>query len=482
MTDFSSTQMRRAKIVATLGPASSTEETIRSLVDSGVDVFRLNFSHGTHDDHRASVDIIRKIEHDRGHPIGILMDLQGPKLRVGTFDDGEITLRDGEGFNLYLNEHKGDANGVMLPHAEIFEAMKPGMDLLLNDGRLRLRVDAVTSAAAETTVITGGPLSDRKGVNVPGVLLPMSALTQKDRQDMEFGLSLGADWCALSFVQSPEDVKEARHLIGDRAAIMVKLEKPAALEFLEEIVQLSDAVMVARGDLGVEMEAERVPSAQRKIVNICREKGKPVVIATQMLESMTTSPTPTRAEASDVATAVYAGVDAVMLSAETASGDHPIEAVRVMDRIIRYTETDEHYQRIRDLEEAPSEESDNDAIAAAACHVAHSRKCAAVATFTTTGSTTRRAARLRMPVPLLGLTPLLETARRLQLVWGVRAVNTRDVSSFPEMVGKSTRIARREGFADDNDRIVVTAGVPFGTPGATNILRLARVGEFDKND
>jgi len=333
-----------------------------------------------------------------------------------------------------------------LPHAEIFEAMTPGMDLLLNDGRLRLRFDAVNSDVAETTVITGGPLSDRKGVNVPGVVLPMSALTLKDRQDMEFGLSLGADWCALSFVQSPEDVKEARHLIGDRAAIMVKLEKPAALEWLEEIVQLSDAVMVARGDLGVEMEAERVPSAQRRIINVCREQGKPVVVATQMLESMTASPTPTRAEASDVATAVYAGVDAVMLSAETASGDYPVEAVQVMDRIIRYTETDEHYQRMRDLEEVLSEESDNDVIAAAACHVAHSRKCAAVATFTTTGSTTRRAARLRMPVPLLGLTPALETARRLQIVWGVHAVNTMDFSSFPEMVVKSTRMARRVGF------------------------------------
>src|SRR5215510_4473290 len=448
-------RLRKAKIVATLGPATSTPQAIRALFEAGVDVFRLNFSHGLHEGHRSCFDQIRQIETACGRPIGVMMDLQGPKLRVGKINGGEAALKAGAAFRLDMDPAPGDAGRAPLPHPEIFKAISPGTDLLIDDGRLRLRVERCGDDFAETTVVTGGRLSDRKGVNVPGAVLPISALTEKDRQDLQFGLDLGVDWVALSFVQRPEDVAEARRLIAGRAAVLVKLEKPAAIERLQELIELTDAVMVARGDLGVEMPPEDVPALQKRIIAACRAAGKPVVVATQMLDSMVHAPAPTRAEASDVATAVYDGADAVMLSAETASGEYPLEAVSMMNRIIRRVEEDPYYRRVIHAQHFEPEATASDAISAAAAQVAHTLSAAAIVTYTTSGSTT------------------MGTARRLALCWGTHCVQTQDVSSFSEMVEKACRIAREQDIAGKGQRLFVTAGVPFGTPGATNVLRIA---------
>jgi pyruvate kinase len=448
---------------------------IAALFAAGVDVFRLNFSHGAQEDHRRNVEIIRKIEKQTGQPIGVLMDLQGPKLRLGTFIDGRISLASGARFRLDLDPTPGDESRAPLPHPEIFAAIGPGTELLIDDGKVRLRVDVSGKDFAELHVVTGGVLSNRKGVNVPNAVLPISALTPKDRSDLAYGLDLGVDWVALSFVQRPEDVAEGRKLIAGRAAVMTKLEKPAALDHLDEIVELSDAVMVARGDLGVEMPPEDVPVLQKRIIHTCRLAGKPVIVATQMLESMIKAPTPTRAEASDVATAIYEGADAVMLSAESAAGDYPLEAVQMMDRIISRVQIDPLYQARLAAEHFEPEHTASDAISAAARQVADTVKAVAIVTYTSTGSTTLRAARERPDVPILSLTPHLETARRLALVWGVHAVHTSDVSNFGDMVQKACRVALAHGMAKDGERVVITAGVPFGTPGATNILRIAWV-------
>lgn len=467
---------RRAKIVATLGPSSSTPERIRALFQAGADVFRLNFSHGTHEEHRQRYEIVRAVEAEFRRPIGVLMDLQGPKFRIGKFASGAVELAPGAPFRLDLSPEPGDGRRVTLPHPEVMAAIEPGTDLLLDDGRIRLRVTSCGSDFAETEVVTGGRLSDRKGVNLPNVLLPLSPLTDKDRQDLQFGLDLGADWIALSFVQRPEDVAEARRLVAGRAAVLVKLEKPSAIERLDELIEQADAVMVARGDLGVEMPPEDVPPLQKRIIRGCRLAGKPVIVATQMLESMVHAPAPTRAEASDVATAIYDGADAVMLSAETASGDYPVEAVSIMDRIIRRTERDPSYRRIMDAQHPAPEATAPDAISAAAAQVARTLSAAVIATYTTSGSTTLRMARERPDVPMiLCLTSRIDTARRLALAWGAHCVETEDVHSFQEMVRKACGIALEQELAATGQRLVVTAGVPFGTPGATNVLRVAWV-------
>jgi pyruvate kinase len=460
---------RRAKIVATLGPASGTDTEIRALFEAGADVFRLNFSHGSHQEQAARYAAIRAVEAAVGRPIAVLMDLQGPKLRVGEFAAGEVELETGAKFRLDLDPTPGDARRATLPHPEIFAALEIGADLLLDDGRLRLKVTGLGADHAETEVMVGGELSDHKGVNVPGVVLPVSPITEKDQADLRFGLDLGVDWVGLSFVQRPEDLAEARKLIAGRAGLLAKLEKPAAIERLEEIVELSDAVMVARGDLGVELPPEDVPSLQKRIVRTCRNAGKPVVVATQMLESMLSSPRP----ASDVATAVYEGADAVMLSGETAVGDYPVEAVSMMNRIVERVERDENFRKIMDAEHPNPQATSADAITAAARQVADTLSVAAIVTYTTSGSTTLRAARERPEVPILCLTPDARTARRLALAWGVHSVHTQDVASIDEMVAHSTRITASEGFGEKGQRVVITAGMPFGTPGATNLLRIA---------
>jgi pyruvate kinase len=470
-------RQRKAKILATLGPASSSREQIEALFQAGADVFRMNFSHGTHEDHKARYDIIRQIEEDTKRPIGILMDMQGPKLRVGTFAAGPVELKTGGTFRFDLDEAKGDATRTQLPHPEIFEAIKPGTNLLIDDGRLRLRVQKCGRDFAECEVIIGGKLSDRKGVNVPDVVLPLSPLTTKDRADLRFGIDLGCDWVAMSFVQRPEDVAELRKLIGGRAKIIAKLEKPAAVDRLEEIIDLSDAVMVARGDLGVEMPPEDVPAIQKRMVAACRKSGKPVVVATQMLDSMVHSPAPTRAEASDVATAIYDGADAVMLSAETASGQYPVEAVAMMNRIIARVERDPAYRQILDARHPDPQPTGHDAISAAAAQVAHTLSVSAIVTYSTSGSTVLRVARERPEVPILALTASLSTARALSLAWGTHCVQIQDLKRFSEMVEVACRVALEQEMANIGERVVITAGVPFGTPGSTNILRVAWVEE-----
>jgi len=468
-------RQRSAKIVATLGPASSSDQMIEQLFLDGVDVFRLNFSHGSHDGHRANITRIRAIEAKYGTPIGVMMDLQGPKLRLGTFIYEKIDLPTGQPFRLDLDPSPGGERRVCLPHPEIFQALSVGTELLVDDGKVRLRVDACGVDYAEVTALVGGTLSNRKGVNVPNAVLPISALTEKDLADLAFGLDNDVDWVAMSFVQRPEDVIEGRRLIAGRAALLAKLEKPSALEHLDEIIALCDGVMVARGDLGVEIPPEDVPIAQRRIIHACRKAGKPVIVATQMLESMIKAPTPTRAEASDVATAIYEGADAVMLSAETAAGDFPREAVSIMDRIVHRVQADPHYQSRRDAESYTLQDNGADAMTAAAKQVAKTIDAVAIVTYTSSGSTTLRAARERPNVPILCLTANVSVARRLSMAWGVRSVTTEHAQSFSEMVRKACHIAHTHGFANDGERVVITAGVPFGTPGATNILRFATV-------
>lgn len=466
---------RNAKIVATLGPASSTEEEISSLFEAGVDVFRMNFSHGDHEGHRERYNILRGLEKKYGHAVAILLDLQGPKLRVGDFEGGSTELVAGQKYRLVAQECLGNAEKACLPHPEVYEALEPNTNLLLDDGRLKLRVLDHGTDWAETEVVIGGKLSNHKGLNVPDVVLDVSPLTEKDIKDLRFGLELGVDFIALSFVQRPEDIAEAKRWIAGRAPVITKLEKPQALTRLSEIIDLTDGVMVARGDLGVEVPPEDVPGIQKRIIRRCRQAGKPVIVATQMLDSMVHAPTPTRAEASDVATAIYDGADAVMLSAETAVGDYAVESVSMMERIIRKVEHDRHYREMRDTERRAPEATAADAITAAARQVAETVSAAAVVTFSTTGSTTLRAARERPVVPILGLTPRLDTARQSALIWGVHSVLTEDCHTFGEMVSKAIHAAKTEGFAEPGDPIVITAGVPFGTPGATNILRIAWV-------
>ena len=469
-------RLRHAKIVATLGPASSDFATIRALFDAGADVFRLNFSHGTQAQHQERLELIRRVERETGRPIGVLLDLQGPKLRVGSFAAGPIRLEAGATFRLDLDPAPGDERRVSLPHAEIFAALKPDTDLLIDDGKIRLRVEACGPDFATTRVIAGGALLERKGVNVPDVLLPISALTEKDRRDLDFGLTLGVDWVALSFVQRPEDMQELREIVKGRAGVMAKLEKPAAIESLAAVVALCDAVMVARGDLGVELPAERVPCIQKRIVRECRRAGKPVIVATQMLESMTQSPVPTRAEASDVATAVYDGVDAVMLSAESASGRYPVEAVATMDRIITEVERDPHYRDVLDASLDARDPTVADAICASLRQVSALLPVAAMVTYTRSGWTSLRAARERPKAPVLSLTPDRDIARRLALAWGVHTVHLdSDVKNVAEMVSTACTTTRAEDYGRAGDAIVIAAGMPFGKAGTTNLLHVAQL-------
>lgn len=466
---------RSTRIIATLGPASASIDRIRELHEAGADVFRLNMSHGSHAAVAELYEAIREVEKSARWPIGVLADLQGPKLRIGTFGAGPVHLAEGQAFRLDLTEAAGDQARVTLPHPEIFRALEPGTSLLLDDGKIRLKVEQCGADFAETRVMVGGRLSDRKGVNVPQVVVPLAALTPKDRADLAFVLDLGVDWVALSFVQRPEDVREARDLVNGRAAIMAKIEKPAAFAALDEIIDLADGMMVARGDLGVELPLEEVPGIQKRIVRRARAAGKPVVVATQMLESMIQAPVPTRAEVSDVANAVFDGADAVMLSGESAMGGYPTEAVSVMSRVATAVEADPMYLSAAQTDLAVPEPTTADAISAAARQVADTITAGAIVTYTSSGSTALRAARERPKRPLLVLTPSLRTARRLSLVWGLHCCHTEDAKSFQDMVDKACRAAVGTDLVDVGDRVVITAGMPFGTPGKTNVLRIARV-------
>ena len=468
---------RRVKIVATLGPASSSPEQIESLFLAGADVFRINMSHASHELLAEYCRTIRAIETARKRPIGVLVDLQGPKLRIGTFKEEQVPIAAGDHFVFDDDATPGDAKRVHLPHREIFESVKPGDTILLNDGRVRVLVVEVSKTGILTKVVYGGVLSSRKGLNLPDTVIGMPALTQKDRGDLELASSIGVDWIALSFVQRHDDVAEARKLIRGRAGVMAKIEKPAALGQLDQILELSDGIMIARGDLGVELPVEEVPGRQKQITRAARKAGRPVIVATQMLESMIHDPVPTRAEVSDVATAVFEGADAVMLSAESAAGAWPEKAVGMMDQIARAVERDPHYRGIIHAQRTDPELTAADAISAAARGVAETLKLAAIVCYTSSGSTGLRAARERPDVPIIALTPNPQTGRRLALVWGLHCVLTEDADDLDDMVLKACRIAAEENFAEPGQRVIITAGVPLRTPGTTNMLRIAYVGE-----
>jgi len=466
-------RLRNVKIVATLGPASSDHATIAALFEAGADVFRLNMSHGTHEDIAARHRIIRQIEKDTGRPIAILADLQGPKLRVGAFANGSEELAEGQAFRLDLDDAPGDATRVTLPHEEIFAALEPGSSLLVNDGKIRLKVETCGKDHANCIVAVGGTISDRKGVNVPDVVLPLAALSEKDRADLEFVCSMGVDWLALSFVQRAADVEEARKLAAGRAAILSKIEKPAAVRAFSEILEVSDGIMVARGDLGVELPVQNVPPIQKRLVRKCRAAAKPVIVATQMLESMIESPMPTRAEVSDVAAAIYEGADAVMLSAESAAGAYPIEAVTTMNAVAVEVESDPTYRDVIDASRGGEKNSVADAIVSAAREIAETTDIKAICCFSQSGTTASLVARERPHVPIIVLTPLVATARRLTLTWGSHCEVTAELHRFKQAVVNAVRAAREGGFAVETDQIVVTAGVPFNKAGTTNILRVA---------
>ncbi len=475
MTETLPPRMRKVKILATLGPASSSAKTIRQLMFAGADAFRINMSHGTHAQKAKLIVAIRSLEKELHRPTTILVDLQGPKLRVGNFEGGSAELEKGDKFTLDRDSALGNSTRVQLPHPELFEAIKAGDRILVDDGKIRLKVAKAAEGKIIAEVVVGGTISDHKGVNVPDVVVPIPALTEKDRKDLKFAIEQRADWIALSFVQRPEDVAEAREMIGDRASLMAKIEKPAAVDRLNDILALSDGVMVARGDLGVELPPWEVPPVQNKIVAAARQFGKPVVVATQMLESMITSPSPTRAEVSDVATAIYDGADAVMLSAESATGKFPCEAVQMMDRIAKSVELDPVYSARVHFTETKLEPTTADALAGSARQIATTVSARAMVCYTSSGSTARRIARERPPVPVLAMTASPITARRLGLLWGVHAVHTRDVESFEEMVAKAKRMALRHHISEGGARLVLMAGVPFGISGSTNVIHVVRV-------
>jgi pyruvate kinase len=469
-------RLRRTKIVATLGPSSSERSVIASLFRAGADVFRINMSHTSHERMRELVAAIRAVETEFGRPIGILVDLQGPKLRVGKFKSAAVMLQNGATFTLDADPTPGDETRVELPHPEIFAATMPGHTLLLDDGKVRLIATEASPTRIVTRVEVGGRLSDRKGVSLPDTMIPFSALTPKDRSDLEAALDTGIDWVALSFIQRPEDIAEAKKITRGRAVVMAKIEKPQAVNRLDDILDLSDALMVARGDLGVEMPLEKVPGVQKQMTRLARRAGKPVVVATQMLESMITSPVPTRAEVSDVATAIFEGADAVMLSAESAAGQFPVEAVATMNRIAEEVERDPLYRTIIHAQRAEPEATGADAISAAARQIAETLELSAIICWTGSGATGLRVARERPQSPIVAISPNVLTGRKLSLVWGVHCVVAEDAHDQDDMVQRACRLAFKDGFAKAGQRVIIVAGVPLGTPGATNMLRIAFVG------
>ncbi len=469
------------KIIATLGPETSSKEKIKDLIYAGVSLFRLNYSHGTKKTHLQNMTFIRQIEKEIKRPIGVICDMQGPKLRIGQFKEGQITLKKGAHFKLDMESKLGSVNRVCLPHQEIFDVLKKGAILLLNDGNIILEVKKVGAHYADTIVVNGGPLSDHKGVNVPNVTLPLNALTSKDLSDLENALKIGADWIALSFVQRPEDILKAKEKIKDRAWIIAKIEKPAALNHLEEIIQSSDAIMVARGDLGVECPLENLPKLQKHIVSLCRKQGKPVVIATQMLESMIQNPTPTRAEVSDVATAVYDGADCVMLSGETAIGTYPINAATIMHKIIAKTEEDPFYKKQMEILTIPPDHLIASAITSSIPNVAHVlEKPACVVTYSVSGSTTLRVARERTNIPILNLTCSEQVMRRCTLVWGVTSALTKNVKKIDDIFPAAIHYSQKFGFAKAGEQLIITAGIPFATKGNTNLIHILTINKNKK--
>ena len=466
---------RRTKILATLGPASSTKEKITELFHAGADMFRINMSHSSHEQLNEMVATLRAVERQVGRPIGILADLQGPKLRLGEFAAEKIQVKSGDKIILDSDNTPGSQGRIHLPHPEILEALRPGHRILVDDGKVNLKVIEASAEQATAEIVNGTTIASRKGVSLPDTELGVGSLTPKDYKDLDAALDAEVDWIAISFVQRPEDVAEVRKITKGRAGILSKIEKPQALSRLADIIDLSDAIMVARGDLGIEVPIEQVPGLQKQITRACRREGKPVVVATQMLESMISAPMPTRAEVSDVGTAVFEGADAVMLSAESAVGDYPVEAVAMMDKIATQIEQDQNYAGIVSAQRADPEPTGADAISLAARQIAETLNLSAIVCYTGSGTTGLRAARERPSVPVVALSPVVRTARRLAIVWGLHCVVTEDANDLDDMVDRACRIAASEKFTKPGDRIIISAGVPLGTPGATNMLRIAFV-------
>ncbi len=472
---------RKAKILATLGPASSSQKIIEDMFIGGCDVFRLNFSHDTIENHRKNLETIRNLEKKYNHATCVLADLQGPKLRIGTLKNKEENLKKGNIFKLDLDNAIGNNERVNFPHQDIYEHLTPNTILLIDDGKIKLQIKEQKKDYLLTEVLNDGIISNNKGVNIPDIILPIESLTNKDKSDMKKALEMGVDWIALSFVQKAEDVLKLKELVNNKALVMAKIEKPSAVKNLDAIIQASDGIMIARGDLGVEMQTHKVPIVQKKIINRCRYFGKPVVVATQMLESMVVNFSPTRAEASDVANAIYDGSDAVMLSGESAVGKYPIEAVKVMNNIIESVESDKDNFNLAMEEIIIKKKVDTtDAITNAAYYIAKNAGAKAVITFSVSGKTTIRMAKERAPVQIIGLSPNLSTARYLQLVWGVNSCHGEDAQSASEMVSIACSLAKEKKLVKQDDNVIITAGVPFGNAGSTNLLRIAKIIEERK--
>ena len=473
---------RKAKILATLGPSSSSPEVIETLFNEGCDVFRLNFSHGTIEEHRKNLDSIRSLEKKYSHPTCILADLQGQKLRLGDFTNNSENLQKGQTFTLDLDNKLGDRTRVNFPHSKIFEMLTPNTIILVDDGKIKMQIIEQKKDSLIAEVLNEGKISNNKGVNIPDAVLPISSLTSKDKSDLNKALEMGVDWIAQSFVQSVEDVKELKKLVGVKASIMAKIEKPSAVKNILEIIREADGIMIARGDLGVELPPEKIPAIQKKIINECREEGRPVVVATQMLESMIDNPSPTRAEASDVANAIYDGADAVMLSGESAIGKYPVETVSIMNKIIESVEIDrENYNlSLQNDENNTKKINTTDAITSAAYTIAQNAGAKAIITFSVSGKTAFRMSKERAPVQIIGISPNIDTARKLQIVWGVNSCHTQDAKNTTEMARIACTIAKEKNIAKPGDSVVITAGVPFGNAGATNLLRIANI-IADKN-
>jgi len=478
---------RKVKILATLGPASSDEATIRRLFEAGADVFRINMSHTDHDLMRTLVGRIRAVEAAVGRPIGILADLQGPKLRVGKFADGKVDLSVGQTFVLDDDPTPGDATRVHLPHPEILRSVEPGHRLLIDDGRLELVAVETNGRAIVCTVVSGTKISDKKGVSLPDTDLPVGALTEKDRRDLDAVLATGVDWVALSFIQRPEDLAEARKISRGRAAIMSKIEKPQAVARLAEIIELSDALMVARGDLGVEMPLEAVPGIQKQITRAARRAGKPVVVATQMLESMIANPRPTRAEANDVANAILDGTDAVMLSAETAAGQYPVEAVRMMKDIAMSVEASAIFKTLMHKNVLTQEDllanaclRIEDAVHFATMDLADKVCARYIVGFTNSGASVLGLAKFRPLAPLIAFSPKLATLRKLALVWGVTPLQLGIVvTSVDDLLSSATEFLLNKGMTREGEIVVFTAGVPVGVSGGANMIKVVKVERAD---
>ena len=465
---------RKTKILATIGPSSEKITKIEKLISSGVDAFRINCSHTTESQFESYIKNIRKVEKKLKKPIGILIDLQGPKLRIGEIENN-IPLKRGQKL-LFINSKKSSkSNEVPLPEEKVFKSIKVNHPIFIDDGKIKLKVLKVYKNIIETKVLLEGVLKSKKGINLPETVLKNSALTSKDKKNVKKGIELGVDWIALSFIQSPEDIKDLRKICKKNVSIMAKIEKPTALNHINKITELADGLMIARGDLGVELPIQDVPSWQKRIIREARMQGKPVVVSTQMLESMITSKTPTRAEVSDVATAVFEGSDAVMLSAESAIGDNPELAVKMMDKIAHSVEKNPNYSSIlsAQLEETP--DSTPDAIATAARSLASELNSPIIVCYTESGSTGIKVSRVRPKQMILTVTPIIKTARKLTLVWGVKCIVQKDANNLEQMIRMTKAYSKKEKIIKIGEKMVITAGLPLKKLGTTNLIRVIKV-------